>query len=707
MISISARRLTVLFLLALAVGIGSAESPLSTPAAAAVGNPIVGENQLPGTDRWELGHSGFQRADDTSQQIKGYASATSVNAGSAITFHVTVNPAQTFSIDVYRLGWYGGMGGRLMQHVAPLDGVQQPACPVDSTTGVIECGWSASYTLNVPSTWTTGIYMVMLTNSQNYQNQINFVVRDDSRVADLLYQESVTTYQAYNNYPNDGVTGKSLYDGGSGGSYGANTVTGTKRAAAVSFDRPYKDGGGGEFLEWEVYFVQWLEQSGYDVSYSTDVDTHENGARLLNYKGFLSVGHDEYWSKEMYDAAEAARAASTNLAFFGANEVYWQIRFAPSSSGVPSRIIVCYKDRALDPVQGPTTTTTWRDPFLNRPEQSLVGIQYTTWFDDGLVPEYPYHVLNSSSWVYDGTGFSDGDTVPGIVGYEVDRLMTEYPPPDSVSYTLLSQSPIVDYSGASDYGNSSIYQAPSGARVFAAGSIVWSWGLSKPGVADPRIQRTAANVLDNFIGPSGPGPYPHPQSAATLDISLVPAFRQCGTGGTPANSVHAPPSLSGGPDPDQSCNPPQPASSVARVGARSVGVAQLTVMPGDVALNVSTTDIQTPTGDPYDPTPGSADADLTAAVRVRVTDTANCSPSPCSDPYSAAGTTADVDFSLPLDCEPAHPGRGSACQANTTANAVIGAGAFSAGRETLLQAFRVRLVDSANALFEQEGFFVP
>jgi hypothetical protein len=226
-------------------------------------------------------------------------------------------------------------------------------------------------------------------------------------------------------------------------------------------------------------------------------------------------------------------------------------------------------------------------------------------------------------------------------------------------------------------------------------------------VADPRIQRTTANVLDNFIGLSAPSAYPHPQSAASLDISLVPAFKQCGTGGTPANSVHAPPSITGGPDPDQSCNPPQPTSNVARMGAQSVGSAQLAVVAGDVAFNVSTNDIQTPTGDPYDPTPGSAGADLTAAVRLRITDTANCSSTPCSGPYAAAGTSVDLDFSVPLDCEPAGAATGSACHANTTANAVIGVGAFSTGREALLQAFRVRLVDSANALLEQQGFFAP
>jgi len=154
------------------------------PAGAAV-NPIVAENQQPGTTTWQLNRAGFTTADDVSQQIKGYASASSVNKGDSIAFSVSVNPAQTFTIDIYRVGWYGGTGGRLMQHIGPLNGVRQPTCPTDATTGMIECRWPAAVSVSIPTTWTSGMYLVLLTNAANYQNYVPFVVRDDSRTAAL------------------------------------------------------------------------------------------------------------------------------------------------------------------------------------------------------------------------------------------------------------------------------------------------------------------------------------------------------------------------------------------------------------------------------------------------------------------------------------------------------------------------------------------
>src|SRR5882672_8420530 len=195
-----------------------------TPASTqTVDNPIVLENQQPGSNAWLFLTSG----DDVTGQIKGYASATSVN------------PAQTYTIDFYRFGWYAGLGGRLRLHVGPLDGVQQPPCTSDPNTGLLACNWNPGYTLTVPTDWTSGVYGAKLTNAQGLQNYVIFVVKD-GRPAPFLYQQGIATDQAYNDYPHDFLMGKSLY---AFNSYGANTISGNTSAVKVSFDRPMADSG--------------------------------------------------------------------------------------------------------------------------------------------------------------------------------------------------------------------------------------------------------------------------------------------------------------------------------------------------------------------------------------------------------------------------------------------------------------------------------
>jgi hypothetical protein len=493
------------------------------------------------------------------------------------------------------MGWYQGLGGRLMQEIDGLQGVQQPACPPDPTTGLIECHWAPSYTLTTQTSWTTGIYLALLTNAQGYQNYIEFVVRNDSRVAALLYQQPVNTYEAYNDWPDDGSTGKSLYEFDS---YGANTVAGTPRAVEVSFDRPYADDGTGaagqSFFTWEINFVHWAERSGYDISYSTDVDTDLSGNQLLGYRGFLSVGHDEYWSKAMYDTAQNALNAGVNIGFFGANDIYWQIRYAPSPAGVPDRVIVCYKDASIDPTTDPTLVTEnwryWPEPF--RPEQALIGVQFTNQIQNNAY--VPYVVENSSNWVYAGTGFSDGATVPGIVGYEADRFQSNFAQPTAVAgtYTLLSDSPFTVYGtkNTADYANSSVYQAPSGAWVFAAGTFAWSWALDNyggRGLVDPRLQQTTANVLNRFVG-APPSP----------DFSLSPApSSQTVTQGnstsytitvTPLNGFTDPVNLSvsGVPSGATASFTANPATSTSNLNVTTAG----TTLTGSYPLTVTGTD---------------------------------------------------------------------------------------------------------------------
>jgi hypothetical protein len=209
----------------------------------------------------------------------------------------------------------------------------------------------------------------------------------------------------------------------------------------------------------------------------------------------------------MYDAAELARDTGVDLAFFGANSVFWQIRFESSTAGIPNRIVVCYKD-APDPVADPDLTTVrWRDAPVNRSEQALLGVEFTDGPNTGSAD---YVVTNSDSWVYAGTGVSDGDVIPGIVWYEADRVVSADPLPVYVgnTYELLSNSP---YTGSStnpnEHQSSSIYQAPSGAWVFASGTMGWGRGLDNyyPGgsltTMDPRIQRATANVLNRFLEP--------------------------------------------------------------------------------------------------------------------------------------------------------------------------------------------------------------
>ncbi len=448
-------------------------------------------------------------------EIDGYASATSVGRGETIRFYVhTVDP--TYKMSIYRIGWYGGIGGRLMQPEITKPGVKQSTCPVvDASSLLVECSWAVSNTLTVPrkttdpTDWASGNYLVKLTGSSGKQSYIHFVVRDDTRPADLMMQAAVTTYQAYNSWGQEPLVagtnptygGKSLYPGIS--SYGV-------AARKVSFNRPYANSyaslGAGQFFAWEIRMLRFLEREGYDVVYSTNLDTHVNGTQIKQHKSFLSVGHDEYWSKAMRNAVEAARDAKVNLGFFGANAAYWQVRFEPSGTGEANRTLVGYKNLTLDPEPVlAEKTVKFRDIQINRPEAALIGVMFDY---NPVAPPKDMVISQCLTWVCSGTNLTTGSVLKGMLGYEVDRADASSP----ANLHIIASSPYVATNGGiteTRYSNMSYYLAPSGAGVFATGSMNWNFGLDnfRPIIDAPQnstVERITRNVLNAFVSPAGP-----------------------------------------------------------------------------------------------------------------------------------------------------------------------------------------------------------
>ncbi len=477
-------------------------------------NPIQTENAKAGTTDWQLTNPA------ENHEIEGYASLTSVNRGGQISLYVKSNDAN-YTIDIFRMGWYGLAGGRRVMNTITRARTTQASCPTNATTGMTECNWTSPYVLTVPGSssdptnWASGVYLAKLTGTTSgKQSYIIFVVRDDARPSQYLMAIDFTTYQAYNNWG-----GKSLYDYNSSGT----------RASKVSYNRPFAPGpqdgaeygvGAGEFLTnytpngesypaaWEYNAVRWMEKEGYDVSYASVIDLHEKSNLLDNHAAYLSWGHNEYWSLTMFNNVEAARDSGINLGFFGSNVSYWQIRFETSPvTGQANRTQVCYKSTS-DPVNGPTETLQFRD--LNMPESELIGVYYATDPVDGDIV-----VQNTSNWVFNGTGLQNGDHLPGLLGYEVD----EFDPNASPSGTiLLGNSPY----GGGEFSNMSLYTAGSGATVFATGSMQWVWALDdynatglRPSLLNEAAQTMTRNVLAKFAEGFDSGPSPPPPSTAT------------------------------------------------------------------------------------------------------------------------------------------------------------------------------------------------
>src|SRR5713101_3680139 len=275
--------------------------PHSQVPATPISHIIQNENAHLGTSSWQVPYD-----NGATTQIKAYAGATSVSPGQKLALYVSTRKEGTlYSISIYRLGWYGGLGGRLMSSQANQIGHAQGyfdprtnhlvgcnSCRVDTQTGLVEAHWQPSYTLTVPADWTTGVYLAKFTDANDKQTYAPFDVRGNAH-STYVVVTSDTTYAAYNNWG-----GYSLYGYNTASSDAENSGGSLSRASKVSFDRPYTEGdGSGHVLAFEADAIHWLEREGYDVSYISSADLHENPRQLLYHQAYISLGHDEYWTK--------------------------------------------------------------------------------------------------------------------------------------------------------------------------------------------------------------------------------------------------------------------------------------------------------------------------------------------------------------------------------------------------------------------------
>lgn len=470
----------------------AAASLLPLPAMA---NAITEENAKPGTPEWQLQHTRFDNEPTMaayplnrqirSSMIEGYASKTSVAAGETIDFKVSMNPAASFVIDIYRMGYYGGAGGRHFLRMGPFRAEPQPV-PMMTIERLRECRWPTTTSLTIPKGWPSGVYLAKLTRDEWFgpQSYIVFVVKE-RRPSDLLFQVADMTWQAYNKWP----ARDSLYDDGTA------AVWYTGPNVRVSFDRPYGkycqvidaplSAGSGSFLLWEHPLAFWLEQHGYDVTYCSNVDLELDPGLLKTSKVLLSVGHDEYWSRTMFNNALQAREDGLSIAFLSGNTLSGEIIFYESSdTKTPCRAFARQRN------------------FPD--EETLMGsTSYGSGYGDWIVTK-PEH------WVYTGTGLKKGDKIPGLIGWEYHGPPLANLPGLEVIASGPIYPPQARRTSVREH-SAVVFQRPKGNWVFNAGTIWWSEGLSQPpghipartyaggfGV-NPHVQRMTRNVLERMI----------------------------------------------------------------------------------------------------------------------------------------------------------------------------------------------------------------
>lgn len=439
------------------------------------------------------------------QRIWGYADRVSLAPGERLNVMLAGGPGEPprqVHLEVFRIG--AGQAQTLVWRSQPAPVVAHPATRSAAAVGP---NWPVTFGGIDTSAWPPGCYSVDAVEEGTLTRDVKvaqWIVRNPARRGAVLVRLGTNTYQAYNDWG-----GHSLYP----------SDDDEARGVMVSYDRPTPP----SFFEYDAYLVGWLEglapSLGGAVDYACNHDVHRDPAILDGYGLVISASHDEYWSKEEFDAFERRiHRQGRNVAFLGGNPAYYQVRYADLNAAPGEaprgRQIVCYKD-ARDPIlrrpiQGDPrllVTSLFRDG-ARRPETMLGGVAYQSWFDPAGPLRVAYRVARTDHPFFEGTGWKVGDTAGDVVGYEWDNRDPEgdgkrlWDPQKSLipelplaGLRVLFTGHPTDVDGDPGLAEAVYFRSKAGAQVFSAGSIRWAWGLGKEGFVNPAFQRFNENLV--------------------------------------------------------------------------------------------------------------------------------------------------------------------------------------------------------------------
>lgn len=459
--------------------------------AVVVERSVTQENTELGTGDWFTPRQDRAAAKDLAMWASPYAAG----AGDSLDVYLHAGAPGAVSVAVYRIGWYGSLGGKRVWRRDGVAAEPQPACTAPDP-GPVECPWRRALRIPVSASWTSGVYLIKATDAAGRSTAYPVVIRGRTAAAFTVVIPQFT-WQAYNTFG-----GASLYTSPSG-----------KPGTRVSFERPYDMYGGATYLysvgySNELSAIRWLERTQRDVNYVSDLDLRGGGAAFIPpTRGLIFAGHDEYWTWGEYDTVERLRDAGKHLMFLAGNNAYWNVRLGDGAvTGRAAHRITCFK-LAPDPEarSASETTTLFRNAPLNRPENALYGIMFSMWTSSSArAPLVAVDPAGAEGRQFlQAAGLQPGATLPGLVGLEGDQVVSNGKTPSNLQ--ILFRSPFIPGSGqpSGEY-YTTFFVSPSGAGVFAGGNNEFARGLDGfaatesglPSDERPELQRLIAAVLD-------------------------------------------------------------------------------------------------------------------------------------------------------------------------------------------------------------------
>lgn len=403
-------------------------------------------------------------------ELECYLDGESYFPGDPVAMYVHTL-ASHYSFSLFRLGTKAGP----LDVVEGLPGLVQVYAPDAYVRGA---NWTQTHSYPLPAGLASGLYVFKFVTdiggNQSNPYFVPFVIkgRKGPGMPSLVVMSNTFTWAAYN------------YWGGASFYKGSRQVPEDSEVSVINLRRPSDsschDSPEGHTGCVEQHIAAFLCANGYPFHQITNLDLHLDPEALLGYKVLVIDTHSEYWSAEMFDRLEGFLKAGGSVLNISGNVLWWKVTLRGDQ-------VECQKFGGTH-VQTGEKGGKWQD--LGRPSDPLLGVRSDP---RGIHTFAAFRVLDSSHWLFKGTGLADGDVIGaaglnkgGGSGWETDKLG-----PLAPAGTHLLARGLNPGKGGADI----VYlETPAGGAVLSAGSITFPGSL----VVDRNLQMLVKHFLDRW-----------------------------------------------------------------------------------------------------------------------------------------------------------------------------------------------------------------
>ena len=244
------------------------------------------ENSLPGSSSW-----GSPKGSEGTKIFRAMLDSMLFRVGETVSVSVVSSQDLKISGEIYRIGHYGGQGGRKVAQINGLR-VSGVVSSEDLTSNEYDDGgrsenWSELFSIEIDESYFPGTYVLKIGNDE-HKTILPFWIHGGGEVLAII----PTVSNRIHSFSSNSLEKRAIFTHGFE-RMGELDING-------NVNHSYMNGRGGSVSKWVFPFCRWAEKNNISISWITDVELEFTPEISESFSKIVLLGDSRFWTKGMH-----------------------------------------------------------------------------------------------------------------------------------------------------------------------------------------------------------------------------------------------------------------------------------------------------------------------------------------------------------------------------------------------------------------------